>query len=126
MGAIRSFGHQRGSSIVNQCLYALSRQSSMNFGSFFLADIVRTTSSLRPRGTVSASISVTKPYLYSRLASSSIVRVAVVISSNLLPISPCHRAVPELLSGNRKTAGDHHRLNVDSIRGQRSQGNERG
>ena len=38
-------------------------------------------SSFRPRGTVSASMSVTKPYWYSRLASSSIVLVAVVIVS---------------------------------------------
>ena len=36
-------------------------------------------SSLRPRGTASASMSVTKPYLYSRLASSWIVFVAVAV-----------------------------------------------
>src|SRR5438874_13753372 len=101
------FGHQRGSSMVSQCRYAFRRQSSMNFGSFFLAEIARMMSSLRPRGTVSASISVTKPYLYSRLASSSLVLVAVVIFANLLPISPCRRAVPP---GHRQTAGNHHRI----------------
>src|SRR5512145_604543 len=45
----------------------------MKSGSFFLAEITRTTSSFRPGGTVSASISLTKPYLYSRLARSSTV-----------------------------------------------------
>src|SRR5438105_759911 len=42
--------------------------------------MARTMSSLRPRGSASASISVTKPCWYSRLASSWIVLVAVVIS----------------------------------------------
>src|SRR5437899_1699120 len=43
----------------------------------------RMMSSFRPRGAASASMSVTKPHLYSRLASSSIVRVAVVILATL-------------------------------------------
>src|SRR5437879_741861 len=89
---MRKFGHQRGSSIVSQCRYAFRRQSSINFGSFFLAEIMRTMSSLKPRGTVSVSMSVTKPYLYSRLASSSIVLVAVVIVS----IDPLESLVPFL------------------------------
>ena len=38
------------------------------------------TSSFSPRGTVSASMSVTKPYLYSCVASSSIVFVSVLIA----------------------------------------------
>src|ERR1019366_7944437 len=44
-------------------------------GSFFLAEIRRTTSSLRPRGMASASMSVTKPHLYSWLANVSMVLV---------------------------------------------------
>src|SRR5512143_1704645 len=39
------------------------------------------TSSFKPGGTVSASISLTKPYLYSRLAKSSILSVAVFIAN---------------------------------------------
>jgi hypothetical protein len=54
---------QVGSVIVSQWRYAFSRHSSMNSGSFFFAEIRRTTSSLRPRGIVSDSMSVTKPYL---------------------------------------------------------------
>ena len=49
----------------------------MKLGSFFLAEIKRMISSLSPRGTVSASISVTNPYLYSWLTNSSVVFVAV-------------------------------------------------
>src|SRR5579862_1487310 len=41
--------------------------------------MVRTMSSFRPRGMVSVSISVTKPYLYSLLARSSMVSVAVAM-----------------------------------------------
>src|SRR5687767_226569 len=59
---------------------ALSRHSSSHSGSFFLAEISLTTSSLSPFGISSASTSVTKPYLYSRVASSSIVSVLVDIS----------------------------------------------
>src|SRR5437868_15122631 len=58
--------------MVSQRRYALSRHSSMNSGSFFLAEIVRIMSSLRPGGTVSVSTSVTNPYAYSRLTSASI------------------------------------------------------
>src|SRR5437773_5976271 len=67
--------------MVSQCRYAFSRHSTINLGSFFLAEIRWMTSSFRPRGTVSASISVTNPCLYSRLASSAIALVAVGIRS---------------------------------------------
>src|SRR5688500_6535752 len=46
--------------------YALSRQSSMNAGSFFFAEIRRITSSSRPGATVSLAMSVTKPWRYLR------------------------------------------------------------
>src|SRR5215831_4924252 len=49
--------------------------------------MARMTSSLRPRGSVSASMSVTKPCLYSRLASSSIVLVAVLMSVSVFRYS---------------------------------------
>src|SRR5438876_2035850 len=42
-----------------------------------MAEMRRTTSSFRPGGSASASTSVTKPYLYSRVASSSIASVDV-------------------------------------------------
>src|SRR5262249_376084 len=77
------FGHQRGSSIVSQCRYDLSRHWSSQSGSCFLAEMRRTTSSLRPRGTVSLSISVTKPHLYSWFASFSMVSVAVLMVNSL-------------------------------------------
>src|SRR5512134_1980374 len=51
----------------------------MNAGSFFLAEIVRTMSSFRPRGMDSDSMSVTKPYWYSLLASSWMVLVEVLM-----------------------------------------------
>src|SRR5438270_13175451 len=44
----------------------------MDFGTFFLAEIVRISPSFRPAGTVSDSTSVTNPYAYSRLTSASI------------------------------------------------------
>src|SRR5438309_3170476 len=44
--------------------YARSRHSSIQGGSPFFWEISRMTSSERPGGTVSDSISVTKPYLY--------------------------------------------------------------
>src|SRR5437879_7250568 len=56
----------------------------MKVGSFFLAEIKRTISSLSPRGTVSASISVTNPYLYSWLTRSSVVYVAVFMVSTFI------------------------------------------
>src|SRR5437016_2116238 len=64
--------------MVSQCRYAFSRHSNMNLGSFFLAEIRWMTSSFRPRGQVSASISVTNPCLYSRLASSAVALVYAV------------------------------------------------
>src|SRR5258708_27372172 len=70
---------QVGSFIVSQRRYAFRRHSSSHSGSFFFFEIRRTTSSLRPFGMVSLSTSVTKPYLYSRLASCSMVSVDVDI-----------------------------------------------
>src|ERR1043165_6101963 len=52
----------------------------MNSGSFFFAEISRITSSFNPAGIVSASISVTKPYLYSRWARSSAVSTLFIIA----------------------------------------------
>src|SRR3970282_279788 len=51
----------------------------MNSGSCFFAEIRRITSSFKPGGTVSASMSVTKPYLYSLWVRSSTVLVAAFI-----------------------------------------------
>src|SRR3972149_6400177 len=56
----------------------------MNSGSCFFAEIRRMTSSLKPAGIVSASISVTKPYLYSPRVKSSTLGVAVFIGKKLL------------------------------------------
>ena len=70
---------QVGSFIVSHVRYAFRRQSSSHSGSCFLAEIIRTMSSLSPRGTDSCSTSVKKPYLYSRLASCSIVSVDVLM-----------------------------------------------
>src|SRR3989304_5232862 len=53
----------------------------MNCGSPFFVEIRRMMSSFSPRGATSDSISVTKPYLYSRLARASIVFVVVLIGS---------------------------------------------
>ena len=55
----------------------------MKGGSFLRAEIIRTISSFKPRGTASASTSVTKPYLYSWLAIASMVFVEVLIVSPL-------------------------------------------
>src|SRR2546430_11461388 len=55
---------QWGSAILSQLRYALSRHSSIHAGSPFLAEISRITSSFKPAGTTSDSMSVTKPYLY--------------------------------------------------------------
>src|SRR6266850_1692549 len=49
----------------------------MNSGSRFLVEIIRTISSLSPRGNVSASTSVTKPYWYSFSVRSWMVLVEV-------------------------------------------------
>src|SRR5581483_11997294 len=65
----------------------------MNGGSPFLAEIRRPTSSSSPGGRVSASMSVTNPYRYSRLASASIVFAVdcVVLSMWLLVLLPVWR-----------------------------------
>ena len=61
----------------------------MNCGSFFFAEISRTTSSLRPGGVESDSTSETNPYGYARVASSSIVFavLAIVVSFVRLELS---------------------------------------
>src|SRR3989442_15129264 len=82
MGPYFTFA-QVGSRIVSQVRYALSRHSSSHSGSSFFAEMRRTISSLRPRGSDSCSTSVTKPYRYSRLASSSIVCVDVLMVLSL-------------------------------------------
>jgi hypothetical protein len=63
---------QCGSVIVCQRRNALSRQSSSHSGSFFLAEMIRTVSSVSPAAIVSASMSVSKPAWYSLLISVSI------------------------------------------------------
>src|SRR6266700_2719931 len=78
-------GQRRGSFIVNQCRYAFKRNSSIHSGSFFLPEIKRIVSSLRPRGIVSDSMSVTQPYLYSRFVSISVV---LIVSFRLRVSSP--------------------------------------
>src|SRR5215208_3571209 len=65
------FGQLCGSVILIQPRYALSRHSSSHSGSPFLAEIKRMMSSFSPLGAASASISVTKPYLYSLPTSAS-------------------------------------------------------
>src|SRR5437773_5244575 len=50
--------------MLSQLRYALSRHCSIQSGSPFLAEISRITSSFKPAGTTSDSMSVTKPYLY--------------------------------------------------------------
>src|SRR3954469_19394151 len=60
-------------------LSALRRHSSIHSGSRFFSEMALTTSSFNPGGNVSASIRVSKPYLYSWVASCSMVSVAVLI-----------------------------------------------
>src|SRR2546426_11333000 len=84
-------GHACGSSMVSQCRYAFSRQSSIHLGSFFLAEMKRMISSLSPGGTESASMSVTNPHLYSRFARSwiSVVSVGMGHSFHFLRAPDC-------------------------------------
>src|SRR4249920_3918072 len=65
--------------------YDFRRNSSSHAGSPFFSDSRRTMSSLRPGGNVSASTSVSKPYLYSRVASCSMVSVDVDMLFMALP-----------------------------------------
>src|SRR3954469_3398253 len=81
------FGHFRGSSIVSQLRKAFNRNSSIQSGSAFLAEINRTVSSLRPRGIVSASMSVVQPYLYSRFESISVVLIDFFLSAHYAALS---------------------------------------
>src|SRR5262245_48611875 len=71
----------------------------MNSGSFFLAEIAQTTSSVRPGGSASASMSLTKPHLHSRLARASSA-FAVVLMSVLFP----RDGGPLRLGGERRAA----------------------
>jgi hypothetical protein len=52
---------QSGVSIVNQWRNAFSRQSSIHSGSFFLAEMKRTVSSVSPLGAKSVSMSADQP-----------------------------------------------------------------
>ncbi len=49
--------------MVSQWRYAFNRHSSSQFGSCFFAEMKRMISSFKPFGAVSASTSLTKPYL---------------------------------------------------------------
>src|SRR5215208_3581878 len=64
-------GQLCGSAILAQPRKAFKRHSSSHSGSPFLDEIRRMVSSVRPRGAISDSMSVTKPYLYSLLTSVS-------------------------------------------------------
>src|ERR1041384_2614062 len=70
-------------SSFSQWRYALRRQSSSHSGSVFFAEIVRMISSLRPGGIDSDSMSLTKPYLYSRSARISALFAGLAIISAL-------------------------------------------
>ena len=63
---------------VTQCRKAFSRFSSIQSGSFFLAEIRRTTSSLRPLGATSDSMSMVNPHLYSASRSLEVVAPRVI------------------------------------------------
>ena len=62
MGPYFTFAHV-GSVIVSQWRNDFRRHSSSHSGSSFFAEMRRTMSSFNPGATVSASMSVTKPYL---------------------------------------------------------------
>src|SRR5687768_4535242 len=70
---------QVGSRISSHARYDFRRNSSIHAGSSLMADRRRMTLSSSPGGKVSASTSVSKPYLYSRDASCSMVSVDVDI-----------------------------------------------
>src|SRR5256885_17244461 len=70
-------------SSVIQWRKAFRRQSSMNSGSPFLAEIRRMVFSLRPLGTRSSSMSLMNPHLYSRSARSRIVSTFVLMVCSL-------------------------------------------
>src|SRR5215212_9648570 len=81
-------GQLCGSVILSQPRYALSRHSSNHSGSPFLAEIRRMMSSFSPLGAASASISVTKPYLYSLPTSAStdeLIRFPLTVVRQPLP-----------------------------------------
>ena len=72
---------QRGGRIRRQRRRASKRHSVSQPGSSFFAEMARTTSSLKPGGKVSASMSVTNPAAYSRLTSASIWALAAGMGS---------------------------------------------
>src|SRR5450432_1839305 len=80
MGGYLIIGQACGSVIFSHWRYDFNRQSRSHCGSSFLWEMKRTISSLSPGGAESASMSVTKPHLYSRFASVSISVSAVGIS----------------------------------------------
>src|SRR5258708_39189668 len=75
-----------GSDILSELRWAFSRHSSIHSGSPFLAEISRITSSFKPAGTTSDSMSVTKPYLYGcwTWASILVIRAPEVLSGHEL------------------------------------------
>src|SRR6185369_8441006 len=85
------FGSASACSSLAQWRYAFNRHSSSHSGSFFFADIVRTISSPRPGGTDSDSISLTKPYLYSRSARISTLFAALAMRLRLYQTLPLNR-----------------------------------
>src|SRR6266849_2484829 len=96
MGGWCTFAHV-GSFIVSQCRYDFRRHSRSHSGSPFLLEISRITSSLRPTGTVSDSMSVTKPARYSRAAMS-----LAVIESELMSGGS---SAPKSIESVRKSQG---------------------
>src|SRR3989442_2315994 len=102
MGPYCTLG-QCGSGIFSQLRYALSRQSSIHAGSPFFSEMSRMTSSLKPGGTVSDSISVTKPYLYGWRTWDSIpllIRAPEVLcASQVAEMGPWRRRILQELLG---------------------------
>src|SRR5438034_6632238 len=94
---------QWGSGIFSQLRYAWSRHSSIQGGSPFFWEISRMTSSERPGGTVSDSISVTKPYLYGWRTWVSIPLLIgapeVLCASQVAEILPSRRRILQELLG---------------------------
>src|SRR5687767_13893580 len=88
--------------MVSQCRYAERRHSSIQAGSFFLPEISRITSSERPGGTRSSSISVTKPYLYSFSVRSWSICVSVWVSDSGMAVPSCVSAGAGLAGGDQQ------------------------
>src|SRR3954464_9821717 len=110
MGPYVTLG-QCGSFIVCQRRNALSRQSSSHSGSFFLAEMIRTVSSVSPAAMVSASMSVSKPAWYSLLISVSIELLIGCCRSDVLVV---HDRFANTVFAAARATGDvlpplHHR-----------------